>query len=117
MSSFLIQLNDLRFYAFIGVDPQERKVGNEYSVDLSISTDAGDFVEEDLSTTISYADLYDIIADEIRKPRLLLESTARIIARRLRSTFPTIDTVSVKITKLAPPIPGINGSASVEYRE
>ena len=44
MSSFLIQLNDLRFYAFIGVDPQERKVGNEYSVDLSISTDAGDFV-------------------------------------------------------------------------
>ena len=117
MSSFLIQLNDLRFYAYIGVDPQERKVGNEYSVDLSITTDADDFVEEDLSTTISYADVYDIVADEMRQPRLLLESTARIIVRRLRSTFPKIEAVGVKITKLAPPIPGINGSAAVEYRE
>lgn len=117
MSSFLIQLNDLRFYAYIGVDPQERKVGNEYSVDLSITTDADDFVEEDLTTTISYADVYDIVADEMRQPRLLLESTARIIARRLRSTFPKIEAVGVKITKLAPPIPGINGSAAVEYRE
>lgn len=99
----------------IGVMPQEREVGNDFCLDVRLSVDAGKFVSENIETTVSYADIYDIIADEMSKQWLLLESVAKEIAERILRFKVTIQDVDVKITKLSVPITGIDGFCSVEY--
>lgn len=113
--TFTIRLEDLRFYSRIGVFEQERKVGNEFKVDCAIETDASSFSPECLDSTISYAEVYDIITEVMDKEWLLLESVAAEISHRCRNRWPSILTIATKITKLAPPISSIQGVASVEY--
>ena len=117
-NTFNIALRDLRFYSRIGVGPQEREVGNEFSVDVEVEYDAGRFVSERLETTISYADIYDIVASEMapEKEWLLLESVAVAIAGQILERWDEVERGKIRIAKLAVPLKGIHGSASVEYR-
>lgn len=115
MGSFVIRLNSLRFFSRIGVEKQERMVGNEFLVDIAVTVPATDFEPENLDTTISYADIYDIVDKEMNVERLLLESTAMEIASAIKKMKQSIGRVEVRITKSAPPISGIQGSATVEY--
>ncbi len=115
MERFVIRLENIRFYGRIGVFEQERKVGNDFSVDVSVETDAADFEYENLSTSVSYADIYDIVSGEMGEERLLLESTVKSIAEAIKSRWSSVLSVNVKITKDSPPITGIQGVCSVEY--
>ncbi len=115
MSSFRISLNNLEFYARIGVGEQERQVGNMFRVDVVFDIDASGFVDEDIESTVSYADVYDIIKEEMKIPRMLLESTAKRIAENLKTAWPKILHSSVRIIKCSVPVSGITGNCSVEY--
>lgn len=111
-----IALEHLRIYAYHGVMEQERTVGNEFIADLSLDIDATEGMRRDqLDGTISYADIYAVIAAQMQTPSRTLEYAAIRIAEALQSDFPQIKSGSVKITKVTPPIPGICGSASVTY--
>lgn len=114
-----ISLEKLRFHAHHGVMEQERVVGNEYEVSMTVTVPctADTFAEEGESpveNTISYADLYSIIESEMKMPRQLLETVATRIAKAVTEQYPILTSGSVKITKTTPPIPGIDGSASVK---
>ena len=100
-----IQLNDVRFYAYHGVDEQERVVGNRFVVDLEVSVDFSEAMTTDrLEHTINYAALYSVVQAEMLQPSKLLEHVAgRIIAALLR-TFPEITAIGLKIAKQVPPI-------------
>lgn len=111
---FIIRLEDLHFYARIGVEEEERKVGNEFIVNVKIITDASRFIPENLETTISYAEVYDIIRYVMEQQWLLLESASQTIAAKIRQRWPIVWEVHVKIAKVSPPISGIQGSCSVE---
>lgn len=114
-SCFKICLQDLAFYSRIGVFTQERKVGNEFRVSISIKYDASDFEDENLETTISYADVYEIIKLQMDGEHLLLESVAKCITDTISKQWKNIVEISTSICKVAPPIPGITGSCAVEY--
>ncbi len=107
---FRICLSGLRFNSRIGVYEQERKVGNEYVVDVTVSYDA-----EDLSTSVSYADIYEEIKMEMHRERRLLESVALSISQRISGRWGFVDEISVRIVKTAPPINGIVGDCGIEY--
>lgn len=121
MNTITISLKDLKFYAFHGVMAQEAMVGNEFVVDVNIRIEAGRLEamvkegEEDLNRTISYADIFDIIKKEMDVRSQLLETVAIRIADILQKTFPQIIEGKIRITKVTPPISGINGSAAVTY--
>lgn len=90
MGRFVIRLNGLRFYSRIGVFDQERSVGNEFRVDLTAVADASGFRSENLDTTVSYADIYDVVAEAMRREWLLLESVSsycRHCARQMDIDF------------------------------
>ena len=70
---------------------------------------------DQLDGTISYADIYAVVAAQMQTPSRTLEHAAIRIAEALQSGYPQIKSGSVKITKVTPPIPGICGSASVTY--
>lgn len=115
MNSFLIKLRGLRFYSRIGVYEQERVVGNEFAVDVAVRYGAEHFEDENLSTTISYADIYAIVAEAMQREWMLLESAAKGISERISKRWAEVEEIRVTIEKATPPICGIMGSAAVEY--
>ena len=100
-----IQLNGVKFYAYHGVDEQERAVGNHFTADLEVSVNFSKAMNTDqLEHTINYADLYSVLQTEMRRPSKLLEHVAgRIIIALLRK-FPEITAIRLKIAKQVPPI-------------
>ena len=114
-----IVLEGMRFYGFHGVNPEERVLGQEYLVDLTVEMDLGGAGRSDrLEDTISYAHIYRAVKDVMEgEPRNLLEAAAQSIADRVLSEFP-VDSVTVRVKKPHPPIRGsIIESATVEiYR-
>lgn len=114
-SYFRIRLNDLRFRARIGVYEQERIVGNEFRIDLRVRYDAGQFIRENLDTSISYVDIYDIVRKEVGREWLLLESVAQSISDAISDRWTVVDEICITIDKLGTPITGIDGNCGIEY--
>lgn len=94
---------------------QERKVGNEFRVDIAVTIDTDSFEMENLETSVSYADIYLIVEKEMKGEWLLLESVAKTIGDKIADMSDRIFEISVRITKTSVPIPGITGESSVEY--
>lgn len=113
---FVIRLHDLRFFSRIGVFEQERLVGNEFLVNVEVEFFASAFIEENLATSISYADIYEEVKEMMAREWLLLETVAVRIQQALSARWPEIESGSISIQKLSPPIPGIQGTCGVEYK-
>ena len=112
-----IYLDDMRFYAYHGVMDQERRVGGEYLVSLSVEADLSGAVASDaVADTVNYAALYEVVAHEMAQPSQLLEHVAGRIGRRVLESFPLVDAVSIRITKCNPPMGADCKGASVELR-
>ncbi len=104
-TSSKIYLKGLRFHAFHGVLPQERLTGNDYLVDVTIDYDFSKAIEtDDVADTISYADIYRLIAQEMSIPAQLLEHVAGRMARCIVEKWPEVGKVDISLTKLNPPM-------------
>lgn len=100
-----IELEEMHFYAFHGVLAQEQKVGNHYTINLSLGLNVYSSLASDiLSDTINYAEVYDVIKDEMDNPSLLLECVVGRITKRLMLDFDMIETIDIKLSKVKPPI-------------
>lgn len=116
-------LEDIRLFGYHGVFPSETKIGNEFRFDVSVDypdslffdRKSGVPLHDNLENTISYADIFEIVRQESAKPRKLLETLAISICQRIKTSFPQTDTCSCRITKLSPPIAGMQGHAGVEF--
>ena len=112
-----ISLDDMRFYAYHGVMEQERRVGGEYSVSLTVEADLTDAARtDDVADTINYAELYELVKREMAIPSKLLEHVAARIGQRAIEAYERITAVTVKVTKLNPPMGGDSKGASVELK-
>lgn len=110
-----ILLKDLRFQARHGVGAQETLVGNEFTVNLRLRTDLTKAVQtDDVADTLSYADVFEAVRDEMSRPSQLLEHVAGRIARRLFHDFPALDAIELKLMKRNPPMGADIDSAGVE---
>jgi len=109
-----IELKQLRFFAYHGLYAEERKTGNEFSVDLSVSyLPVGSIT--DISETVNYVRLYDVLKKEMQNPRHLLETFVMEMTEIIHSHFTQIKRVEIRITKLQPPIAEFTGQVSVTY--
>lgn len=112
--NFEIGVSNVLFYAYHGVDEFEHEIGNEFKITLTVRLPYNENLEkDDLNHTVSYADLYQIILEEIQIPGKLLEKLALRIVKKLRLHFPQVVSGTLKIEKVHPPIPGMLGSAFV----
>ena len=110
-----IFLDDVRFHAFHGVMPQERAVGADFTVWLKVGYDFVKAAEnDDLTDTISYADLYEVVRAEMDKPSQLLEYVALRIVKAVAARWPRIDTIDLRLAKDNPPMGADCKGAGVE---
>ena len=78
-----IHIGTLRFYAHHGVLPQEQKVGNYFKVETTLYTDfSRALVTDELTDTLNYAEVCQIISDEMAIPSRLLEHSLSTNNRR-----------------------------------
>jgi dihydroneopterin aldolase len=116
-SCITVELCHAHFYAHHGVMAAENVVGNEFIVDVSASYPIkGDSIDDVIDSTVSYADIYDIVAQEMSIISAILEHVAWRIAKKIFDTFPILTNVNVRIEKVAPPITGIDGSAAASIQ-
>ena len=106
----------MAFYAYHGVLQQERAVGGEYWVDLTLyPTDISAAVQDDrLDGTVNYAEAYEIVRREMAQPSGLLERVGGRIARSLVAAFGSLQRIDVEVCKVNPPMGAACQGASVK---
>ena len=110
-----IYLKNVRFHAYQGVLQQERIVGNDSVVNLVVDYDFTSAMKTDeLSATINYAELYEIIKEEMAIPSKLLEHVVGRIGKRVFSEYSAIRQIQLAITKENPPFGADCDGAGVE---
>ena len=115
ISQSYIILREVRFHAFHGVMPQERKVGADFTVSLRVGVNLSLPAEsDDVADTLNYATLYEVLKQQMEMPSQLLEHVAGRIGKAVMDTFPQVTGVDVTLTKLNPPMGADCAGASVE---
>lgn len=115
VNSSYICLDNLRFHAYHGVMPQERMVGNDYNVSLRIRYDISQaMVSDKVEDTLNYAEVFQLVSQEMAVPSSLIERVAGRIGDRLFRRFPTIEKIELKIMKINPPMGADCEGAGVE---
>ena len=105
----------MKFYAFHGVLPQENLVGAYYYVDLKLKTDFTHAAETDeLEGTVSYADIFTVVKEEMAIPSKLLEHVCQRIASRILEDFPAIEAIDIRLYKENPPMGACAQNIGVE---
>ena len=94
-------LEGLRFYAYHGVNPEERAQGQRFAVDVRLAADLREAGRsDDLARTINYSAAYKRVRDVVEgPPRDLIEAVAEEIASVLLEEFPEAASVTVTVRK------------------
>lgn len=105
MTRGYIEINKLRIFAHHGVHEQEGRIGNTFEVSIILYYPINNaMVNDNISGTINYADVIQIIKQAMTKPSNLLENVIERIRVTLLNNYPLIEGGKIKIAKLSPPI-------------
>jgi dihydroneopterin aldolase len=103
----IIQVNNIKLYAFHGCLDEEAKIGSEYSVDVEIKADLKKSSKTDnLVDTVDYVHLNLIVKEEMAIRSKLLEEVAQRILDRTFKEIPMVKKAKVSVAKINPPIGG-----------
>ena len=108
-----ISLNKLLFVGYHGLYPEEKKLVNNYAVEIDIDFTPKQGVIDQLDQTIDYVHVYAIVKKWMEIPTPLLETLVGKIADDILSSQALVNKVFVKITKLHLPISSFEGNVSV----
>jgi dihydroneopterin aldolase len=110
-----IHLEGMRFYAHHGVYEEERRIGGEFIVDVSVQTGIFAAAHTDsLEQTINYETVFQICRMEMQQPRQLIETVLLGIINRMKFQFATMQALRVRLRKINPPLGGRVDAAVVE---
>lgn len=110
-----VELKGLRFFAEHGMYAEERKVGNEFEVDVSVDYKAPKKTITSIEETVNYVEIYRIVEEEFKERKLLLETCAMNICDKVQQVFAGIKHVSISIKKVNPPITNFTGYVGITY--
>jgi len=109
-----ISIEGMEFFAYHGCFDEEQLIGTKFLVDLYFEADTQEAeLSDDLSKTINYQTVFLLVKEEMQQKSKLLEHVGRRILNRLKSEYPTIESATLKISKLNPPLGGKMENVSV----
>lgn len=111
----VIRVAGISVYANHGCLDEEALIGSEYQVDVALTADLSvPAAEDDLSKTIDYVRVHEIVRQQMGIRAKLLEHVCKRIIDVLVEEFEMLTEVSVCVAKLNPPINGMAKNVSVE---
>ncbi len=110
-----IHIKNIQCYGYTGFFPEEKTLGQRFSIDLTIGLGLLTPGESDkLQDTLDYSLVVDTIKTLVKQEKPdLIERLAEIIAAKILS-FPLTQSVRVQLTKVAAPIPDFNGQITID---
>jgi 7,8-dihydroneopterin aldolase/epimerase/oxygenase len=111
-----IRLVNAVFQAYHGLNPEEHKLGGRYEVDAELSFDFREAAEsDDIKRSVDYQQAYGIVAGLMTgRICMLIETLAHEIATSLLHEFPVLESVTVRVRKLNPPLGGLCDHAEAD---
>ena len=111
----IIRLNNIRVHAHHGCWPEEELIGGDYRVDVESHTDfLQAAIADDLSATVDYVVVKEIVYREMAIRSKLIESVAFRIRESLVHELRNVFSAKVIVTKINAPMGGQVESVSVE---
>lgn len=110
-----INVANIPCFCRVGIDPQERKLGQRLLIDVSLDIDSTKLTKsDDINDTISYVDIFKIVQDVGQaKSYSLIE----VLAEKLATSFlknTLVIKVKLKVHKPHIPYEDFQGNVSVE---
>ncbi len=110
-----IELKNLRFHAYHGLYKEEKVLGAEFELDVTVLHYPNAIPILHIQDTIDYTLIYEIVKKNMQQPAELLETLATRIAYEVFSQFSHVEQVNIYIRKINPPIAAFRGSLGVRY--
>jgi dihydroneopterin aldolase len=108
-----ISLSNLEFFGFHGLYEGEKKIGNQFLVDIQIDFSPTVVIVNELDQTIDYVLVYNKVKEIMETPTPLLETIVCKIADQILLDHSIADKVFVQITKQKLAIPSFVGDTAV----
>ena len=103
----IIQVNNIKIYAFHGCLNEEAKIGSNYRVDIKIKANLQNSSKTDeLIDTVDYVHLNFIVKEEMAIRSKLLEHVAQRIINRIFKELTMVKKATICVAKINPPIGG-----------
>lgn len=112
-----VHLNNLEFNGFHGIHDEEKILGNDYVVDVSVEFHEELQVITSINDTINYATIYNIVKKRMSIATPLLETVVMNIGNEIHNDFPQIRSINISLKKMFPPIEGMRGQAAVNWQK
>ncbi|OFX43661.1 MAG: hypothetical protein A2046_16055 [Bacteroidetes bacterium GWA2_30_7] len=80
----------------------------DYNIELAAETD-------ELNETINYQSVFMLVKKEMAIKSKLLENVSKRIADSIKESFPKINQLKVKVSKINPPLGGQIQKVTLEY--
>jgi dihydroneopterin aldolase len=116
MANYQVSIEDIRIFAFHGLYPEERILGNWYTLDVIVESETQPNFSDDIANTIDYSQIYAICKLVMANPVDLLETVAEKIAQKIRDEISEEVSILVQISKENPPLGLSAGRSTVVYR-
>lgn len=111
-----ISIDDIVYYAYHGVLPEERQLGQVFATSIKLGVDLSEHCRDDLNRVVDYRRAVAVVREIIcGEPCRLLETLACRIAESLLE-IPGILEAEVEVRKPNPPLPGVKGGIGVAVR-
>lgn len=108
----MVSLKGLRFWSFHGVFPEERVLGNWFTVNLEVEFTTTQPIVE-LENTIDYGTLFQWMKEEMDIPTALLEELASRMVEKCKNRISSLKKVQIEIQKQQPSIGLLSGNSSI----
>lgn len=103
----LIGVEGLQFYSHHGYHKEEQVLGGKYVVDIYFTLDIDEAAASDqLKKTIDYEEIYKVTKFEMEQHSKLIEHVCKRILDAIKSQFPIISYLKVRVSKHNPPLKG-----------
>ncbi|MDR2653232.1 MAG: dihydroneopterin aldolase [Prevotellaceae bacterium] len=109
-----IELENMEFFAYHGCFGEEQITGNKFIVNLKITThESLSEITDNINDAVNYQAIYNIVCREMKQTSHLLENVCKRILDAVYKEISNIENITVKISKINPPMGGKTGCASV----
>lgn len=101
-----IAIEGAEFHAFHGFYSEEQQYGHTFRVFAEVTLPFLILPDDELSATVNYEMLYQIVKEEMKNTQKLLETVCYNILGRIKDSSNQISSCRIKIEKMGPQLGG-----------